>query len=263
MKRFVLVALVALVALVSPAFADVTVKATIAGKGIGMSGNIASVTYIKGNKMRSETVVGDNTRVAIIDLDVHKMYTFDLKKKEADVIDMQKLSADISKSVQVGDMKASLKPNGKIKDIAGKTANGYDSEVSIPTMMGGEKGMKMTVNLTGPVWIVKNAPGTQEYLAFYKNAAEKGSIFGDPRQAQAQPGMAKAMSEMYRQLAATGGIAYEQETNIKMSGDGPMAGMFEKMGNISSTQTVTSVEQGTLSAELFAVPAGYKLKEQK
>ena len=71
------------------------------------------------------------------------------------------------------------------------------------------------------------------------------------------------MAEMYRQLAATGGIPYEQETNIKMSGEGPMAGIFSKMGNISMTQTVQSVETGALAAELFAPPPGYKIKEQK
>ena len=57
--------------------------------------------------------------------------------------------------------------------------------------------------------------------------------------------------------------AYEQEMNIKMSGEGPMAAMFAKMGNITSTTTVSSVETTTLAADLFTVPAGYKLKEQK
>ena len=71
------------------------------------------------------------------------------------------------------------------------------------------------------------------------------------------------MAEMYKQLAATGGIPYEQEMNFKMTGDGPMAGMLAKMGNISMTNTVTSVETTTLAADLFAVPAGYKIKEQK
>jgi hypothetical protein len=71
------------------------------------------------------------------------------------------------------------------------------------------------------------------------------------------------MAEMYRQLAATGGIPYEQEMNVKMAGEGPMAAVFSKMGNITSTQTVQSVETTTLAADLFAPPAGYKIKEQK
>lgn len=263
MKRLALVALLALVAPVAPAFADVTIKSTMTGKGMGMSGTTTAITYIKGNKMRTDTVAGDTTRSVIFDLDTQKMISFDSKKKEALVYDMQKLAADISQSVQTGEMKASVKPNGKTKAIAGQTAAGYDAEISVPAMMGGPNGMKMTVNLTGPMWVVKGAPGSAEYMNFYKNAVEKGWFFTDPRAAKGQPGQAKAMAEMYRQLAATGGIPYEQEMNIKMGGEGPMAGMMAKMGNITMTTTVTSVSAAAVAADLFAPPAGYKIKEEK
>jgi hypothetical protein len=160
-------------------------------------------------------------------------------------------------------MKASIKANGQTKQIAGKSASGYDMELSLPATMGGRDGMKMTILLSGPIWVVKGAPGTAEYINFYKGAVEKGWIFSDPRGAKGNPGQAKAMAEMYRQLAATGGIPYEQETSIKMSGDGPMASMLAKMGGMTMTQTVQSVETGALAADLFAPPAGYKIKEQK
>ena len=261
MKR-TFVALVTVVAFATPSFADVTVKSTVAGKGMGM-GNAQTVTYIKGTKMRTEMTNGDTTRISIFDLDSQKMYSFDNKKKEADVYDIQKMSGEMTKSVQVSDMKVSVKPNGKTKDLLGKSAAGYDMEISIPAMMGGANGMKMTVTLFGPIWVVKGAPGAADYMSFYKNAVEKGWFFTDPRAAQAQPGQAKAMAEMYRQMAATGGIPYEHEMNIKMSGDGPMAAAFAKMGNITMTTTVNSVETTALAADLFAVPAGYKLKEQK
>lgn len=263
MKRLALVALVALVLPVAPAFADVTVKSKIVGGGMGMQGTMATVTYIKGSKMRNELTMGDTTRISIFDVEGQKMYVFDSKKQEADVIDMQKMSADIAKNVMVSDMKASLKPNGKTKTIAGKSATGYDMEISLPAMMGGQKGMEMTVTIMGPLWIVKGGPGTQEYMNFYKNAVDKGWFFSDPRAAKAQPGQAKAMAEMYRQMAATGGIPYEQEMHIKMSGEGQMAAVMAKMGNITSTTTVESVDTATLAADLFAVPAGYKIKEQK
>ena len=262
MLRLVLASLVS-VTLTSSAFADVTIKSTVSGKGMGMAGTMTSVTYLKAGKMRNETTVGDTTRVSSFDLDTQKMYAFDLKKKEADVYDMQKLSEDMAKSVQISDLKATLKANGQSKPLGGKTAAGYDMDVSIPATMGGEKGMKMTVSLSGPVWIVKGAPGTQEYMAFYKNAVEKGWFFSDPRQAKAQPGQAKAMAEMYRQIAATGGIPYEQDMNIKMAGEGQMGAMLARVGNVSMTTTVTSVETTAIPADLFAVPAGYKLKEQK
>jgi hypothetical protein len=266
MKRFsraALVALVAAMAFVAPAFADVTIKSSMTGKGLGMSGSTTATTYIKGNKMRSDTVTGDTTRSVIFDVDTQKMISFDSKKKEADVYDMQKLSADISQNVDTTGMKTSIKPNGKTKPVSGHTAAGYDAEITVPATMGGKDGMKMTVILTGPMWIVKGAPGAAEYMNFYKTAVEKGWFFTDPRAAKGQPGQAKAMAEMYRQLAATGGIPFEQEMNIKMSGDGPMAGMLARMGNVTMTTTVTSVEAGTIAADLFAPPAGYKLKEQK
>lgn len=262
MSRLILVT-IATLALGTSAFADVTIKSTVSGKGLGMNGNTTSTTYIKGNKMRSDTVTGDTTRSVIFDIEAQKMISFDSKKKEADVYDMAKLSADISKNVQTGDIKASVKPNGKTKTIAGKTAAGYDMEVSVPAMMGGENGMKMTVILTGPMWVVKGAPGAAEYMNFYKTAVEKGWFFTDPRAAKGQPGQAKAMAEMYRQMAATGGIPYEQEMNVKMSGEGPMASMMAKMGNITMTTIVDSVDAAPVSADLFAPPAGYKLKEQK
>ena len=61
MKRSISIALFA-VALASPSFADVTVKSTVVGKGMGMGGTMATTTFIKGTKMRTDTVMGDTTR---------------------------------------------------------------------------------------------------------------------------------------------------------------------------------------------------------
>ena len=263
MKRLAFVALVAFVASVATASADVTVKSSGSGKGLGVGGDMTTTTYIKGNKMRTDAVMGDRTISMIFDVDAQRLYSFDSKKKEADAWDMQAFGSTMNQSVDTAGIKSSIKPNGQTKQIAGKAATGYDMEMSVPAMMGGKGGMKMTMLLTGPIWIVKGAPGTAEFINFYKGAVEKGWIFSDPRGAKGNPGQAKAMAEMYRQLAATGGIPYEQEMNFKMSGDGPMAGMMAKMGNITMTTTVTSVETTPIAADLFAVPAGYKVKEQK
>ena len=257
------VALVALFALVAPAFADVTIKSTVTGKGMGMGGTMSTTTYIKGNKMRTDPVTGDTVRSVIFDVDAQKRISFESKKKEADVFDMQRMGADMEKNVDISGMKATIKPNGQTKQVSGQKAAGYDAEITVPATMGGQNGMKMTVVLTGPMWIVKGVPGAAEYMNFYKTAVEKGWFFTDPRSAKAQPGNAKAMAEMQRQLAATGGIPYEQEMNIKISGEGPMAGMLAKMGNMTTTTTVTSVDASAVAADLFAPPAGYKLKEQK
>ncbi len=262
MKRLIFVALFA-ASFAATSWADVTVKSTVSGKGMGMSTDMVSTTYIKGNKMRTDSISGDTTRSMIFDVDNQRLYSFDSKKKEADSWDMQAFGASMQSAVDTSEMKASVKANGQTKTIGGKTASGYDMLITLPTTIGGKGGMKVTLNLTGPMWVVKGAPGTAEYLNFYKGAVEKGWIFSDPRGAKGSPGQAKAMAEMYRELAATGGIPYEMEMSIKMEGDGPMAGMMAKMGNISSTSTVQSVETTDLADTLFAPPAGYKIKEQK
>ena len=249
-----------------PAYADVTIKQTMTGKGMGMGGTSAATAYIKGNKMRSDAVIGDRTMTTIFDLDAQKMYSFDSKKKEADVWDMAAFSQEIGATVDTANMKVSLKPNGQTKEISGKTATGYDMDIVVPTTMGNNKEMKMMVTMTGPTWIVKGAPGTQDYVRFYQAAVEKGWIFTDPRAAKGSPGQAKAMAAMYKQLADAGGIAYETDVQVKMDmggAGGPMSGLFAKMGNVSMAWKVDSVETGPVSDDLFAPPAGYKLNSKK
>ena len=245
--------------------ADVAIKQTTGGKGMGISGTTTGTTYIKGTRMRSDVQMGDKIQSTIFDVDAQKMYMFDSMKKEADMWDMAAFSAEMSKSVDVSGMKASIKPNGQKKAFGAHNADGYDTEISVPAQLGGNKDMTMTITMTGPVWMVKNAPGAADYNRFYKAAAEKGWIFGDPRAAKGQPGQAKAMAEMYRQLAEIGGIAYEMDMQMKMGGGGgnPLGGMLARLGNIQMTTVVQDVETSPLSDDLFAPPAGYKLNQKK
>jgi len=259
----ILVGTVLALALAAPVRADVTLHQTTGGKGMGMSGDAKAVTRIKGNKMRTDTTLGDKTHTMIFDVDAQKLYVFDSQKKEVDVWDMAAFEAEIGKAVDVSGAKASINPNGQTRQIAGHSAAGYDIEVSMNSAMGGSKDMTMTVTLAGPAWIVKNAPGSADYARFYKAAADKGWIFSDPRGAKAQPGQAKAMAEMYRRMAEIGGIPYQTDMQIKMSGSGPMAAVFSKMGNMSMTTTVDSVETGSLADNLFAPPDGYKVNQKK
>lgn len=262
MKRTILVMAVAF-ALAVPARGDVTIKQTTTGKGMGMAAAGTTTTYIKGMKMRSEVEARGTVLTTIFDVENQKMYIFDSKKKTADVWDMQTFSQEMAKSVQTGAVKTSLKPNGQKKEVAGKTATGYDLVSSVPATIGGEDGMAMTVTLRGPMWVVKGAPGTQDYMAFYKGAAEKGWIFSDPRAAKGSPGQAKAMAEMYRLLASTGGVPYETDMTISVEGEGPMAAVMARMGGMSMVSTVQSVDTTALDDALFAPPAGYKLVQKK
>ncbi len=263
MKRLASFLIGATLAIALPSLGDVTIKQTTTGKGLGAAAAGNSTTYIKGMKMRTETEVRGTVHTTIFDVENQKMYVFDSKKKNADVWDMQAFSQEMAKSIETGEIKTSVKPSGKSKEVTGKTAAGYDLEISVPAMVGGEQGMAMTVTLRGPMWIVKGAPGTKDYLAFYKGAAEKGWIFSDPRAAKGSPGQAKAIAEMYRLLASTGGVPYETEMTISITGEGPMAAVMARMGGMSMTSTVQSIDTTALDDALFAPPAGYKLTPKK
>jgi len=264
MKR-TMCAVAAVLVMASPAWADLKLTQVMSGKGMGMSGNMSGATYIKGMKMRTDSVSGDTTRTMIFDVGAQKMYSFDNKNKEADVWDMAEVGKQVAANVDSSQMTTSLKPTGQSKEVAGKlTAAGFEMNASMPMTMGDPKsGMKMTVSLTGPVWIVKGAPGTADYLGFYKAAAEKGFILGDPRAAKGAPGQMKAMTGMYRQLSEAGGLPYEMEMSIRLGGEGPMAGMMAKMGGMTTTTVVQAVDTASLSDDLFVPPAGYKLNARK
>jgi len=246
----------------APAHADVTINATNTGKGLGMSGTTTSTTYIKGLKMRVDNMTSKRTDTTIFDVENQKMYVLDAKKKEADVWDMGAFSEELSQAVSIEGMRSSIRPNGQAKAIAGHNAEGYDMEIIVPATIGGAGGMQVTMVLTGVTWIVKGAPGTEEYAAFYKGAAEKGWIFSDPRAARGSPGQAKAMAEMYEEFANLGGVPYESQQDIKAQGEGMMGGLMARMGGMSMTSTTQSVETAPLSDDLFQPPADYELKQQ-
>lgn len=261
MSRTLLTALFSLV-LWSPAQADVTIHATGTGKGLGMSGDTTSTTYIKGLKMRVDTVFRSRTDTTIFDVENQKMYLLNAKKKVADVWDMGAVSEEVSKSVAIDGMRSSVKPNGQTKSIAGVNAEGYDMEIIVPATIGGAGGMPVTLALTGVTWVVKGAPGTAEYAAFYQGAAEKGWIFTDPRAATGAPGQAKAMAEMHAAFAKLDGVPYESEMQIDTKGEGMMGGLMARLGGVSMTTTTQSIETGPLTDDLFVPPADYELKTQ-
>ena len=250
-------------ALAFAAQADVTIKTTATGKGFGISGSTTSTTYIKGLKMRSDTSAGSKQLSTIYDVDAQKMYILNDKKQEAEAWDMAAFTQEISKSIPAEGVEASITPNGQTKTINGQPAEGFDVKIVVPATIGGPGGLPVTMLLSGISWIARGVPGAADYAAFYSGAAEKGWIFSDPRAAQGAPGQAKAMAQMYAEFAQIGGLPYEANMDIAVEGDGPVAAMMAKMGGVSTTTTIDSVETGPLDDALFQVPANYKLKERK
>ena len=246
--------LVMALAMATAAHADVTLKQKTGGKmAMGGSATGESTQYIKGMRMRVDEGMTGSPTSQIIDLSAQQMIVLNPKRREADVYDMTKLAAQISK-VAGSDVQARLTPTTQTRQIAGSTCTVHNMQVSVPTEMGGEK---INLVISGPVCLSKDAPGRSDFAALYKS----GAFFGDPRTANAQPGHAKGLVTLYREMANLG-VPLAQEMNVKFEGSGPMAGMMSKVGGSSLTTEVVSISTEPIADTIFEIPAGYKVNKR-
>jgi hypothetical protein len=244
----------------TPAAADVTITQTTSGKMMVMNLGGESVTRIKGNRLRIDQTGKDGTTLStIIDIDGQRMISFDSKKKEATVMPLNVLQENLGKMTAAPKVK--LTPTAETKQVAGYTCKVHELGVAFPFSPGGED-MQMTMVMSGPACLSTDAPGYADYQRVYRAAAEKGFIFGDPRAAKG-PGasQARGLATLYKTFAEAG-MPLEQQINIGLEGDNPMAGMMNRMVKSTISSTTLKVDTGDVAADLFDVPAGYKVKQQ-
>lgn len=237
-----------------PARADVTLTISTDGSGLGQLAQGQAVTHIKGLKMRSDVSSQGTTLSTIIDLDAQRTILLRSGRKEAEVYDLVKLSAETQESAAAGDARVSMTPNGQTKEILGMACAGYDVSVAVPMAMGD---VPLRMAIAGKVWIARRAPGTAEHMAFYAAAARKGLFLGDPRQARAMPGQAVAMAELFETLAEAG-IPLSLDVAIKLEGNEAVAGMMSQMGGMGFSSTVTALSADPVPDDVFTIPADYK-----
>ena len=196
--RLIVPALSALLS-AAPAAADITLKSKASGKG--MVGAIAGdmTQYLKGTRTRTDQTTGGRQTSTIIDAATQKMIVLDHEKKQAEVIDMTAIGNSMAKA-GMADVNVTITPRTETRQIAGTACQVYDLKVVVPMQMGNGG---MTMVMSGPQCLAKNAPGHADFMAFYKAASEKG-FFLDPNQARAQPAAAKAMADMQRKMAELG-----------------------------------------------------------
>jgi hypothetical protein len=247
-------ALLAAAAIAAPAAADVTFRRKNDGRV--MTGSLAgtSVQYIKGTKMREDQTIGGTEHSSIVDLSAQQMIVLNHARREAEVYDMTKIAVDMAK-IPISDVQARVTPTAQTRTIAGMSCTVHDMEVTVPMELGGEK---MKIVMSGPTCLGKNAPGRADVAGYYRAAAEKGLFFGDPRAAKAQPGQARGMTALYREMAGLG-VPLAQEMTIAIQGDGPMAGMMGKMGGSTMSTEVQSISTDPIPDSTFEIPEGYKV----
>jgi hypothetical protein len=148
---------------------------------------------------------------------------------------------------------------GQTRELLGRRCLEHTVDVSVTLAPAGQD--RITVVMRGPVWIAPDSPGKEDLGRFYDAAVEKGLSFMDPRAVKADPGRAKGMTSLYRELTARG-VPYSTQLDISVDGTGAMAGILKKMGTASMSNEVTAISTDPLSDDLFTVPAGYETKKK-
>jgi hypothetical protein len=244
--------------------ADVTVTTTTAGRASVINVGGTSTSLIKGNRMRTDSVMGGRTDSLIVDIDGRRFVSVDDRKKSATVTPLASIADELEK-VGIGAVQATLAKTSQVKRIAGYSCTVHDVSISMPFSPTGKMGEGMDLNmvLAGTVCLSTQAPGLADYQQFYRASADSGFIFGDPRAARSPTGaaQAKAYAALTRKMAEAG-MALESHVTISATGDNPMASMMGKAAAGDITTTVTQIAVGDLPAERFDVPAGYKVKQK-
>jgi|MudIll2142460700_1097286.scaffolds.fasta_scaffold114515_3 hypothetical protein len=236
--------LVSIVLFAAPAFADVTMKMTMATAGGPASAETVSVTFIKGMKMRSDVKVAGQDMSVFVDVAAKQQLMVNNATKE--VTDFGAMMANLP--MTVGEVTVSVTPNGQKRSVLGRACEGYTVTYSMPMTMAGET---LTIGSSGVVWIARDAPGAAEYLAFSRAAAAAGlttGMFSQGPQAKAIAQVQAAMTEK--------GIPLEQEMQITITGTGQMAEMMSRSGagNMKMTMKVTEISLDPIPAETFVIP---------
>jgi len=228
----------------SAAFADVTLKSTMATAAGPMSVEMASVMYVKGLAMRTDIAGQGQDMSLFVDVSGKRQVLFDNATKQ-----VQDLGAALANMpVVMGEIKSSITPNGQTKTLLGYECAGYAVEMSMPMTIMNED---IAIQVAGTVWIAKNAPGAAEYLAFSKAAVEAGLMTAPFAQGPQAKGLAQVQASFLEK-----GLPLEQQMQMNLSGAGQMGQMLAQagMGDYGMTMQVTSISVDPIPAGTLAFP---------
>lgn len=250
--------------------------------------------YLKGQRLKLDR--GDTA--TILDLEAqtitslnHTRKTYTLKK----FTDLAEWREEVNKAgVEIN---IDVKDTGQRRNINGFNAHEVIMSMEFDSPQARQAGAKSAMETS--MWVSRDVPGSQEVLAFYKRNAGRfpwselagGGAAGNPR-------MQKAMSGLYRKMAAIDGVPVLQVTRMKAilpeaqmaqaqqamaqarakleeakRKGGQQAAMAEQALAMMGRQAEGSLFEYTLESSnfstnsipeaVFAVPPGYQLSAQK
>jgi hypothetical protein len=251
--------------------ADVTVTTTTTiegGLGAMMGGATPkTVMRIKGMQARADVEAMGRTVASLTDLNKKEVIVLRADDKTAQVITAVTPEKPGTPPAALPKVDGSLAPTGRSQTIDGLKCDEYAfnmtvamSEMTSGQQMppqAGEMLKELQMLMKGSIWVAKSAPGAAEYLAFQKAAIDAnlatilaGGVPGAP---------SNGMDRVIKNFTGAEGIPYLTEVNMTIEGGGAAADMMKQMGAMKITSKVTSISTEPIAADMFVVPADYKV----
>jgi hypothetical protein len=240
-----------------------------AGAGASLSPKIT--TRVKGTKSRTDVEAGPLNISTIVDLDARQIVLLRADQKTATIVTVPAATAGDAAappSITGPTVEASIKPTGKTQTIDGVKCDEFAFNTSMDmSSMGGAKmppeavaamqGMKMVMN--GSLWVAKDAPGAEEFVAFQKTlSASNMAAAATGATGMAIPGMDK----MAKAMGNVTGLTYLSDMTMTVEGTGQMADMMRQMGPMKIMVKVNSVSTTAVGDDAFKIPEGYTVSKQ-
>jgi hypothetical protein len=198
--------------------------------------------------MRTDVTVGGDRLSTLVDLEAAQFVALDHQARTATVYDLR-VSAEPVRAIDAGAVSLRLTPQPDVRTLAGQTCFEYDIDMHVS----GNSTARRPFSLRGTAWLAPGSPGLADWSRFYTAVARRGLFSTDPRAARIDPGRARALTELYAEMAALG---LPCATRFDVPGPGAAEGGGQANSSTMASEVIR-IEVEPLPDELFVIPSGY------
>jgi hypothetical protein len=235
-------------------WADVTIKEVISRKAGSQNAKTERTTVVKGLAMWVEARRGNDRQTTVYDAATGRITVMNAGKRRAEIYEAPVVAAAVERKLPSERVTAELAATGRSQEMLGVMCNEYTFVIMAPI----GPTSQVLFSLRGSAWIAQDGPGRDEYMAFARAAEKAKFVFGDFESTRAVLALVRGQTELYRRIAALGGMPYAIDLAFKFEGTGAAISLVNKMASGTFFTASTAIGTDPISEEVFAVPAGWK-----
>jgi hypothetical protein len=258
-RRIAAAAWIVTLAAASTLSADVMVKESVSTTVNGRTIKSEIVYSVKDSMLRVHQIRPEDGAmtgsVRIYDARAGRLLLLDRAKQEAEVHDAAKAAAAVEKKLSSQSISADLKPTGATRTLLDVPCEEHSFVFKAPL------DDEVLLVRSGTACVTKQGAGLAEYVAFFRSA-ETVLVAGSVKVPSSAVAVDRTETELYRRIAALGGMPLAIDMTLTVEGRGFVAGLLKKKLSMARAVTATSIETAPLSEELFAVPSGWRTRRR-